>query len=163
MAPAEPPLAFELIEETGDWQGLEAAGMLPEIAKAVRRHVPDAAGTVALVLADDALVHDLNLRFRGVDKPTNVLSFSSGEAPAASAPLGDVVLAAETVRREARQEGKPFEHHFMHLCIHGLLHLLGYDHADDEEASEMEGLEARILGDLAVADPYAEIADASAL
>jgi probable rRNA maturation factor len=94
----------------------------------------------------------------GKDKPTNVLSFPAFEVePGADLPpmLGDIVLAAETVAREAGLEEKPLEHHISHLVIHGLLHLMGHDHEDEDEAEAMEALERATLARLAIPDPYA--------
>ena len=113
---------------------------------------------VSLCLTDDAEVRALNARWRGVDKPTNVLSFPSappertGEAPM----LGDIALAYETLAREAEESGASLADHFRHLVAHGFLHLIGYDHQSDEEAERMEALEKRILARLGVADPYAD-------
>jgi probable rRNA maturation factor len=114
---------------------------------------------VAIVLADDATVHDLNRTWRGQDKPTNVLSFPSPETPPGTGPrhLGDVVLAYETMLRESAEQGTPLRHHLAHLLVHGTLHLLGHDHetgADD--AAAMEGLETAILRGLSIPDPYAD-------
>jgi probable rRNA maturation factor len=117
--------------------------------------------TVALE-GDDA-VRQLNARYRGQDKPTNVLSFpAEWESPADGGVihLGDIVLAYETVAREAVAEGKPFAHHAQHLVVHGTLHVLGFDHETDATAAEMESLETRILEALGVPDPYAEVAPA---
>ena len=104
----------------------------------------------------------LNRTFRGKDVPTNVLSFPSQKLPGAAsddgAYLGDVVLAAETVRQEAIELGIEPRHHLQHLVVHGLLHLLGYDHQADAAAEEMERLEAEILATIGVADPYAAAA-----
>ena len=111
--------------------------------------VPAAAGGLTLVLADDALQRRLNRAYRGHDKPTNVLSFDG--APAA---LGDVVLALETVAAEARAQGKPLADHVAHLVVHGVLHLMGYDHETERGARRMEGLEVAILAGLGIADPY---------
>lgn len=126
---------------------------------------------ISVALADDALVHRLNRDYRGKDKPTNVLSFplldhEDGDEPGdetgmqeedgAPILLGDVILAHETVAREAAEQGKTFEEHVVHLVVHGVLHLLGYDHETDEDADRMERLEARILEGLGVADPYAD-------
>ena len=110
-------------------------------------------------LADDAEQRRLNRDWRGIDRPTNVLAFPGWEPGAplpAGAPwlLGDVSLAYETVAREAQQQGKSFSDHFRHLVVHGVLHLLGYDHATEAEAKQMEALETSILAGLGVADPY---------
>lgn len=117
---------------------------------------------IGVVLADDALVHRLNRDYRGKDRPTNVLSFAllddaEGEVePVPGAPilLGDVILAHGTVAAEAETQGKALAEHATHLVVHGVLHLLGYDHETDEDADRMERLEARILDGLGIADPY---------
>lgn len=116
---------------------------------------------VSVVLADDATVQDLNRRYRGIDKPTNVLSFpirNESEQAEAVRLLGDVVLGYGTVSREAEAGGKPLGHHLCHLIVHGVLHLVGYDHETDKDAAEMEPLETAILARLNIPDPYA-IAD----
>jgi probable rRNA maturation factor len=114
------------------------------------------AAELSLVLADDATVRDLNARWRGKDAPTNVLAFASEESPVKGKPvlLGDVVLAYETVAREAKDQKKRLADHLRHLVIHGVLHLLGYDHMKAAPAKRMEALETRILASLGVADPY---------
>ena len=112
-----------------------------------------------MVLGSDALVRRLNTTYRGKDAPTNVLSFPFQSPPGAAADagtyLGDVVLAAETVRQEAGERGIEPTHHVQHLVVHGLLHLLGYDHDTDAAAEEMEGLESEILATIGLVDPYA--------
>ena len=116
---------------------------------------------LSVLLADDAVVHDLNRTYRGKDKPTNVLSFAFAEgAPSAlpedaPLPLGDVVLAFETVAGEAESQAKPFVEHTTHLVVHGVLHLLGYDHERAVDADRMEQLEREILARLGISDPYA--------
>ena len=114
------------------------------------------AAELSLVLANDRAVQDLNARWRRKDAPTNVLAFASDEPPAKGKPvlLGDVVLAYETVAREAKEQGKRLADHLRHLVIHGVLHLLGYDHMKATPAKRMEALETRILASLGVADPY---------
>lgn len=114
-------------------------------------------GELTLALADDAAVRDLNHRYRGKDAATNVLSFpaAAGAHGAGAAYLGDIILAEETVLREARDEGRMPLHHVIHLAIHGTLHLLGHDHQTDADAEVMEALETRLLGRLGIADPYA--------
>jgi probable rRNA maturation factor len=106
-------------------------------------------GSVCVVLADDASLRDLNRTFRGKDKPTNVLSFE-GEGE----ELGDIVLAYETVKREAKEQGKSFASHTAHLVVHGCLHLLGHDHERERDAEKMEALEISILARLGFPDPY---------
>ena len=112
---------------------------------------PRALGLVIL-LTDDETVRDLNARFRGKDKSTNVLSFPAPENP--EGHLGDIALAYGVCAREAVEQGKPFAYHLQHLVAHGVLHLLGYDHMSDDEAEAMEGLERVVLAGLGVPDPY---------
>ena len=114
-------------------------------------------GGVSLCLADDAALRALNLRWRGLDKPTNVLSFPAPQPGRRSDPttLGDIALAYETLAREAEDLGVPLADHYRHLLVHGFLHLIGYDHETDAEAGRMEALETRILTRLGVGDPYA--------
>jgi probable rRNA maturation factor len=112
-------------------------------------------------LADDARQRRLNRDYRGLDMPTNVLAFPAwtpGERVPPEAPLllGDVVLALETVTREAQEQQKPFVDHLRHLTVHGVLHLLGYDHLAPDEAATMEALESSILAGLGVPDPYGD-------
>ncbi len=114
---------------------------------------------VSVTLTDDAEVREVNKEWRGKDKPTNVLSFPMAELEPGDAPgplLGDLVLAAETCGREAAEEGKTPSDHVRHLIVHGMLHLLGFDHETDEDAEDMESTEIRILAGLGIADPYAE-------
>ncbi|MFO1129097.1 MAG: rRNA maturation RNase YbeY [Rhodospirillales bacterium] len=127
-----------------------------------------------LVLADDVRVAGLNRAFRGIDAPTNVLSFPAENDPAPGAPpsgdgvddpaepaavLGDIIIAYETVAAEAHRDGKSLGAHLSHLVVHGILHLLGYDHQTDSEAEVMENLETAVLAGLGIADPYAGMYD----
>jgi probable rRNA maturation factor len=112
---------------------------------------------LSVQFTDDAHVRLLNAGWRGKDKPTNVLSFPAfphGVRGAFPPLLGDIVLAAETVAAEALAERKPLADHIAHLIVHGILHLIGYDHESDAEAEEMENLERLILAGLGVPDPY---------
>ena len=130
------------------------AAALPEVEGVVRRAAQQAAppGDVVILLTDDDAVRDLNARFRGKDRPTNVLSFP---APANARPhLGDIVLAHGVCAAEATDQGKPFADHLSHLVIHGILHLLGHDHEADDEAEAMEARERTLLAALGVPDPY---------
>ncbi|KZD25615.1 MULTISPECIES: rRNA maturation RNase YbeY [Tardiphaga] len=118
---------------------------------------------LAIMLTDDAGIRTLNQNWRGIDKPTNVLSFPALQPPeGADEPddmprmLGDIAIAYETTRREADEEDKTFTNHLSHLAIHGFLHLVGYDHEKDDEAEEMEALEREILATLGIPDPYAD-------
>jgi probable rRNA maturation factor len=130
----------------------------PAAEETVRRAIAAAAafapagGEIGVLLADDAAVRDLNREWRGIDKPTNVLSFPA--APAAAPLLGDIAIAYETLARESAAERTPFLHHLAHLAVHGFLHLLGYDHQDDSQAETMETLERDILARLDIGDPY---------
>lgn len=119
---------------------------------------------ISVVLSDDEHLRELNKHHRGIDKPTNVLSFPAArmKTPAGSPRmLGDVVIAFGTVEREAAEETKQFGDHLSHLVVHGVLHLLGYDHEDDEEAEIMEARERQILSKLGIPDPYAERGEAA--
>lgn len=113
-------------------------------------------GEIAVLLTDDEGIAALNARWRGLDKPTNVLSWPACDARLlALAPMiGDIALAYETCAREAAEEGKSFDDHAAHLVVHGALHLVGFDHETDAEAEAMEALERRILAGLGIADPY---------
>ncbi len=112
---------------------------------------------LSIVLTDDAAQRELNKQWRGIDKSTNVLSFPQIEpfGPVVGI-LGDITLARETLEREAAELDKPFADHFTHLVVHGFLHILGYDHEEEGDALDMEGLETRILASLGVPDPYDE-------
>ncbi len=113
-------------------------------------------GDVSLCLTDDAALRALNLHWRGIDKPTNVLSFPSApDRLGESTTLGDIALAYETLAREAEELGVALADHYRHLLVHGFLHLIGYDHETDAEAERMEALETTVLARLGVADPYA--------
>ncbi len=118
---------------------------------------------ISLVLADDATLRRCNLDYRGIDKPTNVLAFAAVEDVESEGPLllGDVLLARETLNREAGEQGKRPADHLCHLVAHGVLHLLGQDHQSEGEAKIMERLEVAALDRLGIADPYAD-SDAAA-
>jgi probable rRNA maturation factor len=109
-----------------------------------------AGGEVAIVLADDGTLQDLNARFRAKNKPTNVLSFPDGEVP----PGGGIALSFETIAAEAKTQGKPLVNHAKHMILHGFLHLLGYDHDKPRAARLMEGLEIAMLARMGVPNPY---------
>lgn len=113
---------------------------------------------LSLLFTDNAHIQKINAEWRGKDKPTNVLSFPAFDIKVGEKPgplLGDIVFGFETVKTEAEEEAKLFHHHLAHLMVHGLLHLLGYDHETEKQAEEMEGLERKILHVLAISDPYA--------
>ncbi|QPR52997.1 rRNA maturation RNase YbeY [Aeromonas allosaccharophila] len=110
---------------------------------------------VTVRIVDEAESNELNLTYRGKDKPTNVLSFPFEAPPGLELPLlGDLVICRQVVEREAQEQGKPLMAHWAHMVVHGSLHLLGYDHIEDEEAEEMEQLERDIMQEMGFADPY---------
>ena len=112
---------------------------------------------LSLVFTNDADIREINGKWRHIDKPTNVLSFPAFALQPGQEPgeiLGDIVIARETVAREAAEEHKSFDDHLSHLVVHGLLHLMGYDHQNDDEAEQMETLERKILASLGISDPY---------
>ena len=148
-----------LAVEAGDWP---AEAQLERLARAaVDAACADqalaGASELSVVFTDDAAIRALNAGWRGKDQATNVLSFPAFPTGWSVLPpmLGDIVLAAETVAREAEAEGKPLENHINHLLVHGFLHLVGHDHEEDGEAEAMEAAERRILAALAIPDPYA--------
>src|SRR6476620_5141127 len=143
----------------------------PEAEAVIQRAVAAAAEIVnaglgeaelAVMLTDDAGIRTLNSNWRGIDKPTNVLSFPALQPTGPSGPddaprmLGDIAIAYETTRKEADDEQKPFDHHLSHLAVHGFLHLIGYDHEKDADAEAMEALEQEILAQLCIPDPYTD-------
>jgi probable rRNA maturation factor len=162
MSDADPAAAVEidLAERSPLWREAlpEAGGVAERAARAALAGggAPTVPAELSIVLADDALMRALNRQWRGRDAPTNVLSFPAGEAPPPGAPLllGDVVLGFETVSGEAAAQGKPLAHHVAHLVIHGVLHLLGFDHEAEAEAERMEALETELLAGLGIPDPY---------
>jgi probable rRNA maturation factor len=138
----------------------EAGSLAEEAARlALRRTAAPAGAVVDITLADDDSQRALNRTWRGKDAPTNVLAFPAADPalpvpPGAPLLLGDVVLAFETVRGEAVEQDKPLADHLRHLVVHGVLHLLGYDHEDAADAAVMEAREIAILAELGVPNPY---------
>lgn len=157
-----PTLALSVRVQARPWRSL--AGLRPLIdaaagaAIAVAPVQPLDGAELSLLLTDDKRMRSVNRDWRGLDKATNVLSFPAAPADriASSPALGDIVLAYETVEREAQTEGKAIADHLSHLVIHGLLHLLGEDHETDGDAQRMEALEIAALASLGIADPYAD-------
>jgi probable rRNA maturation factor len=146
------------------WQAEAGAEAVIQRAVAAAAEIADAdvgEAELAVMLTDDAGIRTLNLNWRGIDKPTNVLSFPALPPTGAVGPddapqmLGDIAIAYETTRKEADDEQTPFDHHLSHLAVHGFLHLIGYDHEKDADAEAMEGLETEILAQLGIPDPYA--------
>lgn len=174
---AEPlaPPAVDVLVEVERWTSL-----LPDIEDLVVRAAtaaymaggadafepePPHGVEMSVSLQDDAAVQALNRHYRRKDSPTNVLSFAAleGDLPplpeGEPLPLGDIVLALETCEREAAETGIPLAHHVHHLVVHGVLHLLGYDHEDDADAEEMEAVEVAVLAAAGIPDPYARGGD----
>ena len=155
---AHDKVAIDVVVESALWSAHAGA------EDAVRRAIEAASvfegriGEIAVLLTNDATIRAMNAQWRGIDKPTNVLSFPAVKSTIAAdtAPLGDIAIACETVAREAATESKAFLDHLAHLSIHGYLHLLGFDHEADSEAERMEQLETRILASIGIADPYAD-------
>jgi probable rRNA maturation factor len=162
-----PRLSIAISVEDPSWSKLA-----PDAARLLRRAARDALAEakadswkgshvgheISFVLTDDKRMRALNRTYRGKDKPTNVLSFAALDAdrPKAGMPwlLGDVILAAGVIAREAKAQRKKLDHHLSHLAVHGVLHLLGYDHEEDEEAEAMEALEIAALAGMGIANPY---------
>ncbi len=162
----------ETIFEDPRWEEVDLEALAERAARAALTHLGhDPEGyEIAVLGCDDDRIATLNADFRGKPRPTNVLSWPS-EDLAAEAPgetpepppdpdpqdahhLGDLALSYDVCRREAAEAGRDFGHHVTHLLVHGVLHLLGYDHIRDEDATLMEALEVSILGNLGIADPY---------
>jgi probable rRNA maturation factor len=148
--------SVDIVVESSLW--VAHAGAEAAIRRAVAAAAPAGldAAELAVLLADDARGREMNAHWRGKDTATNVLSFPAAPGPGPGPRhLGDIVLAYETVEREAGAQDKPFDHHLVHLVVHGFLHLIGYDHDTDDEAEEMERRERDILARLGIPDPYA--------
>jgi probable rRNA maturation factor len=151
-------LEAEVVRHGDSWTQLPDTPLKRAAQAALRVAPPLPYGIyqVTLVLTDDAEMRDLNRNWRGKDAPTNVLSFPAGETIAGPRFLGDIVLAYETTWNEAREKEIALQDHVSHLVVHGMLHLLGFDHAEDAEAERMEDLERTALDSLGIADPYAD-------
>jgi probable rRNA maturation factor len=154
---ARAQLEIDIVRQADAWSSAEVSdGLLRQAATAAFESAAPSFGDtheVAILLTGDAEMQALNLQWRGKDAATNVLSFPSGEE---GGHLGDVVLAYETVMREANQQNIAIADHTAHLVVHGVMHLLGSDHEKEDEALKMEALETRILATLGVADPYGD-------
>ena len=164
MAPFAFPIT-EVLVVAECWQTEPDAEAVIQRAVAIAAEMVEAdvgEAELAVMLTDDAGIRTLNGNWRGIDKPTNVLSFPALQPTGAKRPgdaprmLGDIAIAYETTRKEADDEQKPFDHHLSHLAVHGFLHLVGYDHENDDDAETMETLEAEILAQLGVPNPYVD-------
>lgn len=146
-------LSVDVLVEDETW-----AVLVPDAESLIARVLTHAAkaeavtGEVVVLLTDNPAIQDLNARFRGKDRPTNVLSFPVPEG--AGPALGDIALASGVLAREAQEQAKPVAVHLAHLALHGFLHLLGYDHQTEAEAGMMEALETKLLAELGYPDPY---------
>jgi probable rRNA maturation factor len=154
---SSPAPSVEIRIESPLWKALPSAKAT--VRRAVLAAAPPRAANaeIAILLTDDQSIRTLNRQWRGHDNATNVLSFpapSSDRGDGAPMMLGDIVIAYETTAKEAAEEGKSVLHHLSHLAVHGLLHLVGYDHESREDAEKMESLERTILAQLGVPDPY---------
>ncbi|MCI5049646.1 MAG: rRNA maturation RNase YbeY [Rickettsiales bacterium] len=141
---------LSLIMSDERWQSvsLDLDALLAEIVSA--ESLGDTEKQLALVLTNDTHIAEMNAMFRGKNKPTNVLSFPSDEED----EWGDVIVSFDTIAREAEEQHKVFESHAKHMIVHGVLHLLGYDHMEDVEAEEMEAKEVAILAQVGIENPY---------
>lgn len=146
---------IETVIEDEGWTGIlpDPAALAQECRAAAAAFEPDLEREIALLLCDDDTMAGLNGRFRGKPAPTNVLSFPSGEEDGF---LGDIALARQTCAREASEKNIPLRDHAAHLIIHGMLHLIGYDHETEDEAAAMERRETEILRAMGIADPYGD-------
>lgn len=162
----------DTVIEDARWEafGLDPLAQRAAAATLGTLGMPAQGYAICVMGCDDARIATLNADFRGKPQPTNVLSWPSddrapdapGAMPDLPAPgdaddpeeLGDIAIAWETCLREAAEQGKPHADHVAHLVVHGILHLLGFDHIDDEDAARMEGIETRILASMGVPDPY---------
>jgi probable rRNA maturation factor len=144
--------------EAQEWASLEnlhdlaRTTLLAAIREAGISLAPEA--EISILFCNDAFIRKLNQQWRGIDKPTNVLSFPAGSDPASSPLLGDIVIAFETAAKEAAEKGISLRDHAAHLLVHGFLHLIGHDHVKADEAEVMEALERAVLGRLGIPDPY---------
>lgn len=157
--PSSPPLEIAVIRNAEGWpdhfDSLAEKAVLAALAGAGARI--KGAAEISVLLTDDAEQRELNAQWRGKDSATNVLSFPQIEPfGPVTGLLGDITLARETLEREAADLGKSLDDHFTHLMVHGFLHILGYDHLEEDEALQMEGLETQILAGLGIDDPYAD-------
>ena len=151
---------YDVAINADGWQSEHSLRMLVDRVLEATLHAlefDDVDSELSLVFTDDANICTINAKWRHIDKATNVLSFPAFSIQPGQRPgpiLGDIVIARETVQREAQEENKSFDDHLSHLIVHGLLHLTGYDHQNDEEAEQMESLERKILASLGISDPY---------
>ena len=156
-------ITVDITKQSGDWDSAfkrtpdDQVHTIEKVCALVYSKFGGGDAEVSVVLADNDFVAGLNNRYRNKDKPTNVLSFPASDGFGIDGmveQLGDIIIALETVQCECAQQEKSFENHFVHLVLHGMLHLLGFDHIDPQEAEEMEALEIELLMQLGIEDPY---------
>ena len=161
MSVPETMLDHEVVIDCEGWRAIDAERLVVQCFNAAFAVEPGPRLPVSVLFADNATLQRLNRDYRGIDKPTNILSFPAGDfAVAAQAYLGDMALAFETCRDEAAASGVAIQDHAAHLLVHGMLHLIGYDHETEEAACAMEKREAQILKTLGIANPYEVLATA---
>lgn len=143
---------IEVLTEDDCWHNSipDVEQFTKNIVNAVLEEFEPPFGALDILLCNDARIHELNQQWRGQDKPTNVLSFEAIDDNV----LGNIAIAHDYCLREAQAQHKAFKDHITHMIVHGVLHLVGYDHIDDDEAAEMEALEVEILGKLGINNPY---------
>ncbi len=152
---AAPPISIQI--QSPLWEAEPAAEQtVRDAIAAAAATLSTADNEVSILLTDDKAIRLLNREWRGIDKPTNVLSFPAAATKArVRMPMfGDIAIAYETLKRECDDEGRNFLHHLAHLTVHGFLHLIGYDHQIDTQAGEMEEIESKIMRRLQMPDPY---------
>lgn len=136
----------------------ESGGIATWVDRAIQAVGQTDVGEISVRVVSESEMQQLNSEFREQDKPTNVLSFPAGSIeglpPDAGLPLGDIVVCASVVRDEAKAQGKSLTDHWAHMMVHGTLHLLGFDHENEDDAAVMEGLEIQILTDHGIVNPY---------
>jgi probable rRNA maturation factor len=162
MKRAAVALNVDVLVDSKNWKNAAAEAVVRRAVVHAAAMLSASPAELAIVLTDDSKMRALNRTWRGIDASTNVLSFPAirrgvrhaNKQRLSERHLGDIVLAYETVRREALDENKPLADHLAHLAVHGFLHLLGYDHESDKDARKMQGIERAILRQLAIPDPY---------
>lgn len=160
--PEHSPYCIHIAFEGGQWleEKLDYDALALKLLKEVCAQTNQPSGEVSILMADNTRIQTLNKDYRQKDAPTNVLSFESGFLRSTYLPqdhpvfLGDIALAFETLQKEALAANISFEHHLAHLLVHGMLHLLAYDHLDDEQANAMEAIEISVLSRFNIPNPY---------
>lgn len=142
-------MRWDILKEDSLWERINLDTLVKQVVDALS--LQEDTREVCFVFANDSFIHELNKRYRRKDSPTNVLAFPQHTM---LGHIGDIVIAYETVHQEALDQGKDFMHHLAHMLIHGLLHLLGYTHEEEEDARVMQALETQVLAKLSLPCPY---------